>query len=159
MTHYVLTGKFLSRYENGGIKMEYNLLSRYFYGKCVYYGIDGNKKIETEYSKNFSSRTKQYDENGNIMYVMVERIGKYKHIKKYIDISDDLCVPYVPYKDFLTNYELCAGDELISEKLDVAIFHYNDNKISYREKDDKVIKYYKNGYMQKKYKNKKFFFY
>lgn len=149
-----VVGKYATFYKNGNMKMMYNFYDGYIYGNCVEYYSNGNIKEIGEYFTEDTSRTKRYDKDGNIMYMILKRYNKQK-ITKYVDIDDKKCHSFLDY----SGMELCKANKFYKKDLGTMIFRYSDDKISYRENNGNVVKYYKSGYIKGYYKSKKLLFY
>lgn len=142
-------------YSKGKLLGTYNILNCKYYGECVYISNRGVKYICEIYGSNFS-RIDCYSISG-IKYYSAVNINNVISVKeKYIKtIPTDFS--FHAFMDTKLYSSKCL--EKFTKERVLNIFHYGDGKISYRDKNGKVVKYYKNEYKKNSYKNKTLFFY
>lgn len=157
-------------YEDDKLKLSYNLYEGEFYGKCIYYNSEGNIQVEAEINPSGFSRTMYYDDNGKKKCLVIcgfDAFGSDENNTRIIKYQSYGVQKYITFTSFYaygikfgeTRTEYYGNDH-------VHIFHYNNNRVSYREKNDDIVAYYMNGYTQNNicgmrynYKNKKMLFY
>lgn len=142
--------------KDGLLRASFNIYNEQYYGKCLYCDEYGNIILWGEFNAEENGRTINFNSHGKRTSHIVEQYGE-THIK-YLNDDD------VYYNDSfidIINRKFLDGSitRQYIGKMKVNVFHYGDGKISYREKDDKIIHYYKNGYIKRMYKSKKLFFY
>lgn len=121
--------------KDGKLFLSFNLYNDEYYGsgKCYYYDTK-TLQSEAEYSPK-RKRTIGYSRSGRKL--------------KRENTGFDMDAAYI---------RACYSWTYLGE-MDVAIFHYSSGYKSYREKNNVIVKYYKNGYMKSMYKSKNLFFY
>lgn len=154
MVYLFKNGRY-NEYENDSIKTSHFMKNDCYYGKCIYYYCTGQKFLESELYGTGYERCICYDRNGDILY----RVN-YVNKKKYVEYYKEEFPIYKSFIDEKINSCMKGNNrnECIRESC-VVEFHYNNGKISFRDKNDIIVKYYMNRYIKGCYKSKKLLFY
>lgn len=144
-------------YKDNKIIAEFNIYNQFCYGKCICDNEYGGKDI-CEYNGDRYFRTTSYNGNNERLYRLIEHFYDGYRLIEYNSTNVQIRYENM-FEKMLKKYGNDPDNEKYFGPLDVAIFHYNDEKISYREKNNKIVKYYKNGYKKSMHKSKNILFY
>lgn len=146
------------------ISAEYSIRNSEYYGTCVNYRNDGTVYRKCEYNSDSRCVVLLYDDT-NKMYAKSIIDDKYKKM---------CSIRYENNKKIISKHKMDNAKSALlllrpraiessgciyKGELGINIFHYVDDKVSFREKNNIVVKYYKNSYRKDFYKNKPIFFY
>lgn len=156
-------------YVDNKLKISYNIYYGIYYGECLYYNDNDSIKIRSENYLTGFSRTTYYDDNGKKKYCVICTFNDGHEDKKIIHYQENEYNDedkFETFELFLDSIQFHPTDENHTINMGTTIFHYGNDRISYREKDSMILSYYKNGYIKNNnilhyntYKTKKMLFY